>query len=351
MGTRFAPSLANHFMGHFESKLISNFHLQPKVWLRFIDDIFLIWTHGEKSLLEFIKYANSTHKTIKLTSEHSTESIVFLDTRVKIDPVNRNLYTILYTKPTDTRDFLHFSSAHPKSTKTKGPYGQFLRLRRVCTKDSDFVMESRRLVKDYMRRGYPKHLVEEHLNKAAQFSQNELLEPKEKKESDKQVLVLTYNPGNPNLMQIIRRFWLILQTNRTLGRLFKDEPLIAFRRQKKLKDMLTSAKISYPPEKKVQKDVYQLKHTTCPKITWRYCRILNKKWKIKSSFLNMTFNVRIGCRISCRTPNIVYVITCLKCYAQYVGESKRPIRDRMLRAPQNYGKAIWQSWSTKIASS
>ena len=90
------------FMGHFESKLISNFHLKPKVWLRFIDDIFLIWTHGDNSLLEFVKYANSTHRTIKLTSEYSTESIVFLDTRVKISctlPCTPNLQTpgIFYT--------------------------------------------------------------------------------------------------------------------------------------------------------------------------------------------------------------------------------------------------------------
>jgi hypothetical protein len=110
-----------------------------------------------------------------LTSESSFESIVFLDTRVIIDPGNRNLYTTLYTKPTDTRDFLHFSSAHPKSAKSKGPYGQFLRIQRVCMKNSDFVLESRRLLNDYLSRGYAKHLIEEHLNKAAQFSQDELL--------------------------------------------------------------------------------------------------------------------------------------------------------------------------------
>ena len=70
--------------------------------------------------------------------------------------------------------------------------------------------------------------------------------------------------------------------------------------------------------------------------------ILNKKWKIKSSFLDTTFNVRIGCRISCRTPNVVYVITYQKCYAHYVGETKRPVRERMyehLRSIENYGKA------------
>ena len=130
----------------------------------------MIWTHGENSLLEFVKHTNSIHKTIKLTCEHSRESVTFLDTRVIIDTLDRKLYTTLYTKPTDTRDFLPFSSAHPKSTKTKGPYGQFLRLRRVCTRDTDFVLESKKLVNAYIKRGYPNELIQGHLKKESQFS-------------------------------------------------------------------------------------------------------------------------------------------------------------------------------------
>lgn len=85
MATSFAPSLANLFMESCASQLISNFHFKPKVVLRYIDNIFMIWTHGEKSLTEFVNYAISTHRTIKLTSESNAESLVFVHTRVIID--------------------------------------------------------------------------------------------------------------------------------------------------------------------------------------------------------------------------------------------------------------------------
>ncbi len=44
----------------------------------------------------------------------------FLDTTVKFD-TNYNLYTTLYTKPTDTHTYLHFTSAHPPHHKKVDP--------------------------------------------------------------------------------------------------------------------------------------------------------------------------------------------------------------------------------------
>ena len=152
---------------------------------------------------------------------------------------------------------------------------------------------------------------------------------------------MRYNPDNPDIISIVRKFWPILHTNRALWALFKDEPLLAFRRPKNLKDLLVKARIEYPPVDH-HKEVYQLKHTTCPKITCRYCKILDKSWKIKSTLTETTHKVRIGCRISCLTPNVVYTLTCLKCKSQYVGETKRPIRKRIyehVRSIELFGKA------------
>ena len=84
MGTATAPNYANLFMDRFETKALANWPLKPLIWLRFIDDIFIIWTHGEDKLDEFITYLNSIHPTIKFTHESSTTQINFLDTTVKI---------------------------------------------------------------------------------------------------------------------------------------------------------------------------------------------------------------------------------------------------------------------------
>ena len=40
MGTKLAPSYANLFMAKFEGKYVYTYPLQPKLWKRFIDDIF-----------------------------------------------------------------------------------------------------------------------------------------------------------------------------------------------------------------------------------------------------------------------------------------------------------------------
>ena len=42
MGTKVAPSFANIFMAHFEDKWVYSHKTQPLIWLRYIDDIFMI---------------------------------------------------------------------------------------------------------------------------------------------------------------------------------------------------------------------------------------------------------------------------------------------------------------------
>jgi hypothetical protein len=90
------------------------------------------------------------------------------------------MYTTLYSKPTDTHSYIYFTSAHNKSTLTKSPYGQFLRLRRICTMDYDFETESANMIIHYLRRGYPKNLLTKHRDRALSFSQDDLLTVVEK---------------------------------------------------------------------------------------------------------------------------------------------------------------------------
>ena len=70
------------------------YHLQPSLWKRFIDDIFLIWPHGMDSLLEFIQHLNTVHSTIKFTSVISSSEIAFLDLTIYITDDNTTYTTI-----------------------------------------------------------------------------------------------------------------------------------------------------------------------------------------------------------------------------------------------------------------
>jgi hypothetical protein len=62
MGTPMAPGYANLYMGKVETEILYEFEkqtgLRPSIWLRFLDDIFFLWPHGEKSLKHFIQFMN-----------------------------------------------------------------------------------------------------------------------------------------------------------------------------------------------------------------------------------------------------------------------------------------------------
>ena len=84
MGTRMAPSYANLFLAKLETDALSRSPHQPHTWWRYIDDIFMIWTHSVDDLHTFTTFLNNIHPTIKFTSNYSFTSIPFLDVNVSL---------------------------------------------------------------------------------------------------------------------------------------------------------------------------------------------------------------------------------------------------------------------------
>ena len=74
-----APSYANLFLVYFEANALENAPFKPHTWLRYIDDIFMIWTEGLDNLKIFIDYLNNIHSTIKFTSSYPSTNIPFFD--------------------------------------------------------------------------------------------------------------------------------------------------------------------------------------------------------------------------------------------------------------------------------
>ena len=79
MGTRVAPTYANFFMNSFEQTYIYPHANCPRIWVRFIDDLWGIFRGTEERLNSFVEYCNSFHETIKFMVEYSKKSITFLD--------------------------------------------------------------------------------------------------------------------------------------------------------------------------------------------------------------------------------------------------------------------------------
>ena len=133
MGTICAPSYANIFMSVFEEKhiypLIKN---KSVIYLRYIDDIFMVWIKSESELRHFMNEINQKHQSIKFDFKFSKESIEFLDTLVYIGSKNR-LQITLYKKRTDCQNYLHAKLARLFSLKKSIPYSQALRIKGICS--------------------------------------------------------------------------------------------------------------------------------------------------------------------------------------------------------------------------
>ena len=135
LSTKMTPAYANLFMDDLEQKILSQSPLKPLVWWRYIDDVFMIWPHGEEKLSEFVNL-NSSHETIKFTHDVSPSKINFLDVTVLLH--NNSIATDLHVKSTDTHKYLLSSSCHPNHIKRSIPYCLALKLRRICSTDDSF---------------------------------------------------------------------------------------------------------------------------------------------------------------------------------------------------------------------
>ena len=211
----------------------------------YIDDIFLIWTGSLSELKCFYRHCNSLHKTIKFTIEYSEKQVSFLDTLV-IRTEDGHILFDLFSKPTDKHCYLHYTSNHPDKLKISGPYSQFLRLKRICTRPADFEKHASNLVTFYERRNYPKHVIMENLQKARAQDRKSLLKPPPTttETTDRIPLVLTYNKGIIPLSRAIYKIWPIIQINNQEQLLLRSPPLLANKVGQKISNQLIRAEFT-----------------------------------------------------------------------------------------------------------
>ena len=173
MVTRMAPCYANIFMAELGENFLSGYPYKPLAYYRYIDDIFIIWSHGLDVLHNFINSINNQHSNIIFTSNISTTSVNFLD--VTIDLHGGHISTKTYTKSTDTHAFLSYNSFHPRHIKQSIIYSQFLRYKRICSNDEIFLNDATKLFKDFLARQCPFSDILHHFNKVKQIDTHKLL--------------------------------------------------------------------------------------------------------------------------------------------------------------------------------
>ena len=113
------------------------------------------------------------------------------------------LCTSVHYKPTNSHSYLLFSSSHPSHVKNSIPYSQFLRLRRLCSEDSDFSLKSEEMCEFFDKRGYPASVVEAGHHRAQQIDRQSALQTSQKENSNRIPFTLTFHPHNHAVKSII----------------------------------------------------------------------------------------------------------------------------------------------------
>jgi hypothetical protein len=112
MGSALSPVVSNIFMEHSEELVLGTANHRPSLWLRYVDDTFVIWPHGPDKLQEFFDHINSLRPSISFTMETEADNkIPFLD--VLVIKKQSTITTTVYRKPSHTGYYLNFQSNHP----------------------------------------------------------------------------------------------------------------------------------------------------------------------------------------------------------------------------------------------
>ena len=197
MGAKCSGSYSDLFMGRFEG-----LHIYPRInnkhnlYTRYKDNIFLIWTDGEASLKKFFDEINSIHPSIKFDCHYSREKVNFLDTYIHLNAAGC-LSISLFTKPTDRNTFLHHDSYHPQKLLENIPYGQFLRVKKICLQpeDADLAMDA--IERKFRDRGFPQELTEAQRQRTNSVARSDLLIDKKRDPTNRTPFTTTYNHHHP----------------------------------------------------------------------------------------------------------------------------------------------------------
>ena len=233
-------------MAAAETEIISRSHLKPLTWKRYIDDVFSLWNINKGEISSFIELANNYHPTIKFTAEISDTEIIFLDTCVyKGERFNKESILDVRThfKPTETFQYTHFTSCHPPGVRKGFIKGEALRLLRTNSSKTTFeenITQFKRRLRD---RGYPDNLLENVLSEIKFNERMSALLNKQKTRKRILPFVTEYRPSVPNLKNILMSKWHLIENQPLLREIYKDPPLLSYRKGRSLKNVLVRAKL------------------------------------------------------------------------------------------------------------
>lgn len=342
MGAAFSPTVANIYMSVLLQRFLSTTREKPLLLRRYIDDIFLIWPQNY-NLSAFFNLINNFHPNIKFTINSSPVSIDFLDITIYKGPL-MNTHQVLdiktYQKEQNLFQYLHFTSQHPKSTFKAIITGECIRYARTNSQESNYQYQVQLLHTRLQRRGYPEKFITKYTEKISFSNRNQYLLPTKPSPSinlRRPIFKCRIPPQFHQLKEIIL-------SNYQQIKKFIDRPIFATVKHQSLQNILVRAK--YNPTHDETLTIHQLPSSKTHTSTWKprnlstpkpskcnrrncaTCQHFNTTDYFRSSVTKQRFRIKIH-DLCCSTKNIIYLITCTKCKKQYVGLTRKTLRERI----------------------
>lgn len=311
MGTRMAPAYANLYMGRLENNFLSSQELLPLCFYRFIDDIFMIWTHGQEKLETFLTNLNKA-SPLQFTWTHSTSYVTFLD--VDINLHEGIITTKVHFKPTNKMLYLHSDSCHPAFMKSALPVSLAARGRRICSDEDSLATYCDKITNALVNRGYNRDKVRRQLSRRTKTTN---------KSADMAPLTTQWYPGLQALNGIIKAGLPTLQASNKTRDMAYNMPRVQFRRPPNLTDLLVSKDLA------TREDNHRLPQGSypCNRPRCKTCPMNPPTSNFKATLTGQTYPIH-G-HNNCTTSNILYQLKCTQCAAEYIGMTTNDLRTRM----------------------
>jgi hypothetical protein len=142
MGSPLTLTIANCYMFFFEQDIVRQISNSGGLYLRYIDDIFLIINWPLRHLLKQVDRWNKFDPNIKLSANTSLH-VDFLD--LHIENRDGQLFTTVFHKPSYEPYYLPFISVHPRHMKQNIPCTMLLRAIRYCSTFKAYLDEREKL--------------------------------------------------------------------------------------------------------------------------------------------------------------------------------------------------------------
>ena len=160
------------------------------------------------------------------------------------------------------------------------------------------------------------------------MDRNKLLEEKAKKQSNRTQLLLTYNRTLPNVKRPISNNRNLLHINQEFKDVFQEPPILAFRRNRNLYDLLgcknivdgklqrlsNNKKIGFPAK------CFSKAGNLC-------CKHVLHTQSFKSGVTQKTYHIFHD--LNCKSRLLVYLMECRICGIQYIGKSETEFNIRL----------------------